>query len=82
VSCMHSDNGNADRIGSLSWRSDCCIGEQTFREKSLAEHVQKSTSGEEVVVWMVREFLACNGAAPAPVEWSRKNTVTVKENWS
>ena len=28
----------------------------------------------------VREFLACDGAAPAPLEWPRKNIV--KENWS
>jgi len=39
VSCMHSDNGNAYRFGSVSWRSDCCVGEQTFREKNLAKHV-------------------------------------------
>jgi hypothetical protein len=77
---MHSDNGNADRIGSVSWRSDCGVGEQTLLEKNLAKHVQRFTSGEEVDVWMVREFLACNGAAPAPVQWSRKNTV--KENGS
>ncbi len=80
MSCMHSDDGNADRIGSVSWRSDCRVGEQTFREKSLAKHLRRFTSGEEVDVWMVGEFLACNRAAPAPVEWSRKNTV--KENWS
>ena len=39
VSCMHSDNGNADRVGSVGWRSDCCVGEQTFREKNLTKHV-------------------------------------------
>ena len=80
MSCMHSDNGNAYRVGSVSRWSDGCVGEQTFREKNLAKHLQRFTSGEEVVVWMVRELCACNGAAPAPVERSRKNTV--KENWS
>jgi len=63
VSCMHSDNGYAYRVGSFDGRSSGGVGEQTFREKNLGKHVWRSTSGEEVDVWMVREFLACYGAA-------------------
>jgi hypothetical protein len=45
---MHSDNGNAYRIGSVSGRSDCCIGEQTLCKKTRWKDISKATKGEDM----------------------------------
>jgi hypothetical protein len=45
---VHSDDGNADRIGSFRGRSGGGVGEQASRERNRWEDISKSTKGEDM----------------------------------
>jgi hypothetical protein len=48
VSCVHGDDGDADRIGSFHGRSGGCAGEQASRERNREEDVWKTRKGEDM----------------------------------
>ncbi|HXE35516.1 MAG TPA: hypothetical protein VN087_16500 [Verrucomicrobiae bacterium] len=48
MSCVHSDNGSADRIGSFNGRSGSCFGEQASLETDRDETFSKVTKGEDM----------------------------------
>jgi hypothetical protein len=53
VSCVHGDDGNADRVGSFNGRSVRCIGEQASRKRNRADYVWKTTN---VGTWRTMMF--------------------------
>ena len=48
MSCVHGDDGNADRVGSFNGRSGRRIGEQASRKRNRADYVWKTTKGEDM----------------------------------